>query len=226
MANLVTTYLQPALPFALEEKRQESPVRVGAGAVVDLAFFHGALGGGVVVQQPQHALGLGVAGVVELDEVVVGEPQSAREAEHQLLADGLHAVHEALARLLEPGQVLVAHPQALLAFRGGGDHVLAELQLVRLLDVGRAGGGSDLGHLLVADVLRVPRHGGLDGVRQGEEGLGGAEDGVLLRLGDAMVDDGEEADVFGRVDELGCDLVCAGVKVGERNLKGVSLRCK
>ena len=93
--------------------------------------------------------------------------------------------------------MLVAHPQVPT---GGVDHVLPELQLVGLLDIRLSRGRADLRHLFEPDVLLVPGNCELDVIRQGEEGFRSGEDGFLVGCGDAMVDYGEEANVFSRVD--------------------------
>jgi hypothetical protein len=77
-----------------------------------------------------------------------------------------------------------------------------------------------LGPALPPDVVFVPWHEGLDVVGESEEGCRGGEDGVDLPCCDAVVDDGEETGVLGRVAELGGYLVDAVVEIGKGDLVG------
>ncbi|KUI54448.1 Subtilisin-like protease 2 [Cytospora mali] len=177
------TDLQPALSFTLEQQCQQTPVSMGAGPMPDRAVV--GLRRRKVAKQAEDILALRAPG----------------EADYQLVGDALDAVHEVQAVVLEARQEGVVHPHVLVAVGAlaAREHVLAELELVGLLHVGRAGGGPELGIPLPADVLGVPGHCGLDVVRDGEEGLGGGEGLVYFGLGDAMVDDGEEPDLLGGV---------------------------
>lgn len=195
-------YLQARLALALEEQRQEAPVDMRTGTMVYLAIFRRL----EVVQQAQHGLRVRARDVVRFHEVVVGEPEAPGETRHQLLRHALQPVHEAQGLRLEPGQVVVADPLVL--------HVLAELQLVRLLLVRRAGGRPDLGLELVAHVLRTPRHASLCCLREVEERLGGLEHGVHFVFADAVVHYGEEPDLLGCGAELPGDLVTSLIEVG------------
>ncbi|KUI63811.1 Subtilisin-like protease 2 [Cytospora mali] len=191
--------LQPGLSFTLEQQRQQAPVSMGASSVSDRAVV--GLRRRKVAKQAEDILALRVRRVVRLEEIIVREAEAPGEADHQLVGDALDAVHKVQAVVLEARQEGVVHPHILVAVvaLAAREHVLAELELVGLLHVGRAGGGPELGIPLPADVLGVPGHCGLDVVREGEEGLGGGEGLVYLGLGDAMVDDGEEPDFLGGV---------------------------
>lgn len=153
--------LETALAGALEEQRDEVPVDVGARAIVVVGDGHGAVDL-EVVEQAQDGLGLGPRDVVGVDEVGVGKAEAAREAEHELFADGLRFVHECEGGGLEGGEDGVGKPETV--------HVGAELHLVAFLLVGLAGGGTDLGVLLPTGVLGGEWNLGLLGIGEGEEG--------------------------------------------------------
>lgn len=199
--------LEPGLALALEEQGQEAPIHVRARTVVDFAV----LGRLKVVQEAQRGLRVGAADVVRLDKVVVGEFEAPGQTDHELIGDGLELVHEPQRGLLEPDDVVVADPLV-------ASHVLAKLQLVRLLLVRGASRGPDLGPALIADVLRAPGDAALGGLGQPEKSLGRAKHGVHVGLRDAVVDDSKEAHVLGGGAQLLGDFIDPVVEIRQRDL--------
>lgn len=155
-----------------------------------------------------------------LEEVVVREPQAPGKAEHEFVGYLLDLVHKLQAVVPESRKMSVTHPHATVAIVAfpAGEHVLAELKLVRLFHVWCPCGWPDLRILLPADILGVPRHSSLDIVWEGKEGLGSSEGLVDVSLSDAVINDREEADILRRITQLRGDLVHSILEIMQRDL--------
>lgn len=129
---------------------------------------------------------------MRLDEIVIFEAQTPREAHHELLAHSLRLTHELQTRVFEPGNRRFRKPASV--------HVRAELHLVALLAVRLAGRWPDLGILLPPGIEVCEWDGGFGSIWEGEEGFRGAEHVLDFWEGDPVIDETEETVCFGGVD--------------------------
>ena len=147
------------------------------------------------MQQPRDGLTLRSLHIVSIHKIIIRKAQSPRKALHQFLRHSLDLPHKAERGVLKSRQGILGEPFPF--------HVGAELHLITLFVVCYAVGGADLGILLPAGVGGGGEGDfGFDVVGEREEAGGLGEDGVDFGGADAVVDDAEEADVFGGGDEF------------------------